>query len=136
MKKPIKQLLFAGMAIISLQALGQTSKTINTPVITVTNTQAVALTQQNGISVSYQNGSSNGASAMCLIFKNTNNTENDFTWTLKDKNGNIVYASNLIQIGPDQSIDMNNTHNNNCIFAIGLKDGMSPTDYSIEITSK
>jgi hypothetical protein len=134
MKKLIKQLLFAGMLVLSVNTFGQSSKTVSAPAVTITNTQSVALTPQNGISISYQTGFSSEGMVMCLIFKNTNSSESNFTWTLKNKMDKVVYVSNTIKVECGQTIDMNNTGNNNSKFVIALSTGTTADDYKIQIT--
>jgi len=134
MKKPIKQLLLLTMVMFSLQMLGQTSKTVSAPAVTINNTQVVTLSQQNGIAVSYQTGFSSEGMAMCLIFKNTGSSKSNFTWALKDKMGKVVYTSNPVKVESGQTIDRNNTGNNNSKFIITLNSGTTAEDYSIQIT--
>jgi hypothetical protein len=132
MKKSITSFLLALLLLIGVQAFSQNS------FIASTSNPVTTLVENEGIKVSYMQGFIGSSQAFSFIFENTIHVTASFSWTLKDKQGNLIYTSPLINLNEGESIYEGNDspQQTNVKFSFIPDKGMSINDYKLDISFK
>jgi hypothetical protein len=133
MKKTIRNFLVTGLLVITSIAYGQTNST--TPFVSnVLPPIPTALTQTSGVNVSIIDGKMNGQTAYSLMFENTGNKTVTFTWTLKDRNGNVVGTPQQMTMLPGSLIDYSSRSQYTGTLTFVPASGANLSDYKVSIT--
>jgi hypothetical protein len=134
--KKISTTMFLGlMLLFGMHAFGQTAEVP----FSVSSHDTALMTEQNGIKVSYIKGTLNAIPSVYFMFKNNTTKTENFSWVLKDKNGEVVYTSKSLHIDGGQTIDYDDNENNIVSvtgitdFLFFLKDGVNFTELKMEI---
>ena len=131
MKKSITSFLLASLLLMGIQAFSQNS------FMASTSNPVTTLLENEGIKVSYMQGFVGSSQAFSFIFENTIHVVANFSWTLKDKQGNVVYTSPAIRLEEGQSIyEGNDPQHTNAKFSFIPDKGTSVNDYKLELTFK
>jgi len=134
MKKTITSFLLAAMLFVGFSAFSQNS---NSSFLASTSNPVTTLVENEGVKVSYMQGFISSSQAFSFIFENTIHVAANFSWTLKDKQGNVVYTSPLIRLEEGQSISENsNPKFANVKFSFIPDNGTTINDYRVELTFK
>jgi hypothetical protein len=134
MKKSITSFLLASMLLIGIHAFAQSS---NNSFMASTSNPVTTLVENEGIKVSYMQGFIGSSKAFSFIFENTIHVAANFSWTLKDKQGNVVYSSPSIHLEEGQSLyEGNDPQHTNVKFSFIPDKGLSVNDYKLDIIFK
>jgi archaellum component FlaF (FlaF/FlaG flagellin family) len=97
------------------------------------NKSLTAITEKQNISVSYFSENVATRPMYCLNFQNNGKTAITFSFTLKDKNGEVVSTESLT-LAPGQSLNGMDNPSYNKSMIIPLADDQNPSDFSVELT--
>ena len=102
-----------------------------------TSNPVTTLVENEGIRISYMQGFIGSSQAFSFMLENTIHVTANFSWTLKDKQGNIVYTSPFISLEAGQSLyENNNPQHADVKFSFIPDKGKSINDYTVSITFK
>lgn len=134
MKKIITTLyIIIGISMMSINAMGQAPQP-NFIAHTTAHIENMAI--QNGIEVTYQPGYISSSDAFCLAFRNKSNAGITFTYSLLNKNGDIVYTSPQAYLDANMGMGFGIVATEGFQFEFPVAEGMTAADYKISINLK
>jgi hypothetical protein len=134
MKKAIRFFLVAGFLALSSLAFAQNSDNPHF-VSKILPPIPKMIKETASIRVSFIDGKVENTNAFSLVFENKSNQPITFTWTLKDKSGNVVGESHKITLTANSILDYSSKSEFANALVFTLPQNSVATDYTVEITN-